>query len=192
MTVLILGLIVFLGVHSVRIVAAPWRARTIARIGPNAWKGAYSLLSLAGFALLVWGYGEARQQSALLYDPPPYTRHIAALLMLVSLVLLAASKLPHNYFKSRFGHPMLLGVKVWAFAHLIANGRVADVLLFGSFLLWAVVDYIAARRRDRAEGVVYPAADEMRTVLTVVAGVMLWALFVGGLHLWLFGVLPLL
>ncbi len=192
MTVLILGLIVFLGVHSVRIVAAPWRERTIARIGINAWKGAYTLLSVIGFVMLVWGYGEARLQSSVLYDPPLYTRHIAALLMLLSFVLLAASKLPHNHFKARLGHPMVVGVKVWAFAHLLANGRVADVLLFGSFLLWAVVDYIAARRRDRAEGVVYPAADEMRTVLTVVAGVMLWAMFVGGLHLWLFGVLPLL
>ncbi len=192
MTVLILGLIVFLGVHSLRIVAGPWRQRTIARIGENAWKGAYSLVSIAGFVLLVWGYGEARQQSAMLYDPPVFSRHIAALLMLLSFVLLAAAYMPHNHFKERLGHPMIVGVKVWAFAHLLANGRAADVLLFGAFLAWAVVDFIAARRRDRAAGTVYPAGDEIRTVLTVVAGVMLWALFVAGLHLWLIGVPPFL
>lgn len=192
MTVLILGLIVFLGVHSLRIVAEPWRQRTIARIGANAWKGAYSLVSIAGFVLLVWGYGEARQQSAILYDPPVFSRHIAALLMLLSFVLLAAAKLPHNHFKAKLGHPMVIGVKVWAFAHLLANGRVADVLLFGAFLAWAVVDFIAARRRDRAAGTVYPAGDDLRTVLTVVAGVMLWAVFVAGLHLWLIGVPPFL
>lgn len=192
MTVLILGLIVFLGVHSLRIVAEPWRQRTIARIGANAWKGVYSLVSIAGFVLLVWGYGEARQQSVILYDPPVFSRHIAALLMLVSFVLLAAAYMPRNHFKAKLGHPMVIGVKVWAFAHLLANGRAADVLLFGAFLAWAVVDFIAARRRDRAAGTVYPAGDEIRTVLTVVAGVMLWAVFVAGLHLWLIGVPPFL
>lgn len=192
MTVLILGLIVFLGVHSLRIVAEPWRQRTIARIGANAWKGVYSLVSIAGFVLLVWGYGEVRQQSAILYDPPVFSRHIAALLMLVSFVLLAAAYMPRNHFKAKLGHPMVIGVKVWAFAHLLANGRAADVLLFGAFLAWAVADFIAARRRDRAAGTVYPAGEDLRTVLAVVAGVMLWAVFVAGLHLWLIGVPPFL
>lgn len=190
MTALVAGLIVFLGVHSLRIFAEPWRVRTIARIGGNAWKGVYSLISIAGFVFLVWGYGQARQQGVLLFDPPVFMRHITSLLMLLSFVLLAAAYVPGNHIKARLGHPMIIGVKVWAFAHLLANGRLSDVLLFGAFLAWAVADFIAARKRDRAAGTVYPPGDELRTVLTVVAGVVAWAVFVAGLHLWLIGVSP--
>ena len=190
MTYLVLGLIVFLGVHSLRIVAEPWRVRTIARIGENPWKGIYSLLSIAGFVLLVWGYGQARQQGVVLFEPPLFMRYLAGLLMLISLVLLAAAYVPGNLIKARLGHPMIIGVKVWAFAHLLANGRLADVVLFGAFLAWAIVDFIAARKRDRAAGTVYPQGDELRTVLTVVAGVVVWAVFVAGLHQWLIGVSP--
>jgi uncharacterized membrane protein len=190
MIFLIAGLIVFLCVHSVRIVADDWRTRTIARIGENPWKGVYSLLSIAGFVLLVWGYGEARQMGVVLYDPPVFTRHIAGLLMLVSLVLLAATYVPRNHIKARLGHPMIIGVKVWAFAHLLANGRLADVVLFGAFLAWAVVDFIAARKRDRRLGTVHPAGNMLGTVFTLLAGVILWGVFVAGLHLWLIGVPP--
>lgn len=190
MTALVAGLIVFLGVHSLRIFAEPWRVRTIARIGGNAWKGVYSLVSIAGFVLLVWGYGQARQQGVVLFDPPVFMRHITSLLMLLSFVLLAAAYVPGNHIKARLGHPMIIGVKVWALAHLLANGRLSDVLLFGAFLAWAVADFIAARKRDRAAGTVYPPGDELRTVLTVVAGVVAWAVFVAGLHLWLIGVSP--
>lgn len=188
MIYLIAGLVIFLGVHSVRIVAEDWRTRTIARVGANPWKGVYSLVSIAGFVLLVWGYGEARQQGIVLYEPPVFTRYIAGLLMLVSLVLLAAAKVPRNHIKAKIGHPMIAGVKVWAFAHLLANGRLADVVLFGAFLMWAIADFIAARRRDRAAGTVHPAGDELRTVFTVIIGVTVWAVFVAGLHLWLIGV----
>jgi len=190
MTTLVAGLILFLGVHSVRIFAEPWRVRTIARIGQNPWKGVYSLISIAGFVLLVWGYGQARQQGVVLFEPPVFMRHLTSLLMLVSFVLLAAAKVPGNHIKARLGHPMIIGVKVWAFAHLLANGRLSDVVLFGAFLAWAVADFIAARKRDRAAGTVYPPGDELRTVLTVVAGVVAWAVFVAGLHLWLIGVAP--
>jgi uncharacterized membrane protein len=190
MTTLVAGLILFLGVHSVRIFAEPWRVRTIARFGENPWKGVYSLISIAGFVLLVWGYGQARQQGVVLFEPPVFMRHITSLLMLVSFVLLAAAKVPGNHIKARLGHPMIIGVKVWAFAHLLANGRLSDVVLFGAFLAWAVADFIAARKRDRAAGTVYPPGDELRTVLTVVAGVVAWAVFVAGLHLWLIGVAP--
>ena len=190
MTALVAGLIVFLGVHSLRIFAEPWRVRTIARVGGNAWKGGYSLVSIAGFVLLVWGYGQARQQGVVLFDPPVFMRHITSLLMLLSFVLLAAAYVPGNHIKARLGHPMIIGVKVWAFAHLLANGRLSDVVLFGAFLAWAVADFIAARKRDRAAGTVYPKGDELRTVLTVVAGVVAWAVFVAGLHLWLIGVSP--
>ena len=190
MTTLVAGLILFLGVHSVRIFAEPWRVRTIARIGEKPWKGVYSLISIAGFVLLVWGYGQARQLGVVLFEPPVFMRHITSLLMLVSFVLLAAAYVPGNHIKARLGHPMIIGVKVWAFAHLLANGRLSDVVLFGAFLAWAVADFIAARKRDRAAGTVYPPGDELRTVLTVVAGVVAWAVFVAGLHLWLIGVAP--
>ena len=190
MSYLIPGLIIFLGVHSVRIFAESWRTRTIARVGENKWKGVYSLISIGGFALLVWGYGQARLESVVLYDPPLFTRHIAGLLMLVSFVLVAAAKVPGNHIKAAVGHPMVAGVKVWALAHLLSNGRLADVILFGAFLAWAIADFIAARRRDRAAGTVYPAGIELRTVMTVIAGVLVWAVFVSGLHLWLIGVPP--
>lgn len=190
MTYLILGLVIFLGVHSVRMVADGWRIQTIARMGYLPWKGIYALLSIAGFVLLVWGYGQSRLESTVLYDPPLFTRYIAALLMLVSLVLVAAAYVPRNHIKKALGHPMIAGVKVWAFAHLLTNGRLVDVILFGAFLAWAVVDFLAARRRDRAAGTVYPEGDELLTVLTVIAGVGAWAVLVSGLHLWLIGVSP--
>lgn len=186
----LLGIVLFLGVHSLRIVADGWRTRTIARIGQHPWKGVYALVSIAGFVLLVWGYGESRFASAVLYNPPLFTRHIAGLLMLVSLVLIVAAYVPRNYIKSALGHPMYAGIKVWAFAHLISNGRLADVILFGAFLIWATVGFVVSRKRDRAAGTVYPAGDELRTVLVFVIGVGAWAALVSGLHLWLIGVAP--
>lgn len=187
---LILGLLLFLGMHSVRIVADPWRTRMIARIGLNPWKGLYSLASLAGFVLLVIGYGEARRLGLPLYDPPTFTRHIAALLMLPSMVLLVAAYVPHNHFKARFGNPMLLAVKLWALAHLLSNGRAAEVILFGAFLAWAVADFIAARWRDRAAGTVYPPGEGLRTVIVLIAGTALWVVSAAVLHQWLIGVAP--
>lgn len=190
MIYLMLGLIIFIGVHSVRIIAEDWRTRTVARVGLLPWKGVHALLSIAGFVLLVWGYGQARLESVVLFDPPLFTRYLAGLLMLVSLVLVAAAYVPRNHIKAAVGHPMIVGVKVWAFAHLLANGRLADVLLFGVFLVWAIAGYIAARRRDRSAGIVYPPGDELRTMVTVIAGVGVWAALVSGLHLHLIGVPP--
>ena len=168
---LLLGLVIFLGVHSVRIVADDWRQATRLRLGDNAWKGAYSLLSALGLGLLIWGFGQARLDALVLWAPPLPMRHIAALLMLLSFVLLAAAYVPGNRIKARLHHPMVLAVKVWALAHLLANGRLADVLLFGAFLLWAVFDFRSARQRDRAAGTLYPAGTGGATALTVLIGV---------------------
>jgi uncharacterized membrane protein len=190
MTYLIIGLVIFLGAHSVRIYAEDWRTRAIARMGPNGWKAVYSLVSIAGFVLLVWGFGQARQAGGVLYAPPIFMRHITALLVLISFVLLAAAKVPRNHIKAAVGHPMVAGVKLWAFAHLLANGRVADVILFGAFLVWAIVDFIVARRRDRAAGTRYPAGTVAGTALTVVIGVAAWVVFAFWAHQWLFGVAP--
>ncbi|HMO47675.1 MAG TPA: NnrU family protein [Rubrivivax sp.] len=191
MFVLILGLILFLGTHSVRIFADGWRTAQIARRGEGPWKGLYSLVSIAGFALIVWGYGLARQQPVALWAPQLWARHLASLLMLFSFILLVAAYVPRNGIKSRLHHPMLLGVKLWAFAHLLANHTLADLLLFGSFLVWAVLDFRAARRRDRAAGTVYPPGTLAGTLIAVAAGVLVWALFAFWAHAWLFGVSPL-
>lgn len=190
MTLLILGLVLFLGVHSTRLVADDWRGAQLARIGERAWKGLYSLISIAALAVLVWGYGQARQEPVVLWSPPVWTRHVAALLMLVSAVLLVAAYVPRNAIKAKLQHPMLLAVKVWAVAHLLANGNLADVLLFGAFLVWAVLDFRAARRRDRAAHTLYPPGTTAGTLKTVVIGVVAWAVFAFWLHGPLIGVRP--
>jgi uncharacterized membrane protein len=190
MTALILGLVIFLGVHSVRIFGEGWRTATRQRIGENAFKGLYSLLSLAGFALLIWGFGQARQQPVLLWTPMVWTRHLAALLMLVSFILLAAAYVPGNGIKAKVHHPMVLGVKTWALAHLLANGTLADTVLFGSFLVWAVPNFRAARARDRVAGTVYPPGSGAMTGVTALAGIVAWAVFAFWAHGVLIGVRP--
>jgi uncharacterized membrane protein len=190
MTILLIGLIIFLGIHSTRIVADGWRGAQIARIGPGPWKLGYTVLSLIGFYLLLWGYGAARQAPVVLWTPPVAMRHVAGLLTLIAFVLLAATYVPRNGIKARLHHPMVLSVKLWALAHLLANGTLADVLLFGSFLAWSVLSFSAARRRDRAAGTRYPAGTMAGTLATVVVGGAAWALFAFRLHGWLIGVQP--
>lgn len=190
MTALIAGLIVFLGVHSVRIVADDWRSAQIARRGLGPWKGWYSLASALGLALIVWGFGQARLAPVSLWPPLPWARHLAALLMLAAFVLLVAAYVPGNRIRARLHHPMLLGVKAWALAHLLANHTLADLLLFGGFLLWAVADFRAARLRDRADGTVYLAGHAGRTAVALLLGVAGWAVFAFWAHAALFGVRP--
>lgn len=190
MLILVLGLLLFLGVHSVRIVADDWRGAQIAARGENAYKGIYSLLSIAGLVLIVWGYGQTRIAPVDLWQPPVWTRHLASLLTLISFVLLVAAYVPANRLKAAVGHPMVAGVKVWAFAHLIANGRLGDVVLFGAFLAWAVLDFTSARRRDRAAGRKPPPGTMKGDLLTVAIGVVAWAVFAMYLHAWLIGVRP--
>lgn len=191
MVLLILGLLLFLGVHSVRIVADDWRGRRVARMGLKPWKGLVTVFSLIGFGLIVWGYGMARQAPVILYSPPLWTRHLAALLMVLSFVLVTAAYVPGTRIKRAVGHPMVAGVKTWAVAHLLANGTLADVILFGSFLVWSIADYVSARRRDRAAGVVYVAGPVMQDVKAVVIGIVAWVVFAFWLHGWLIGVQPL-
>lgn len=187
---LILGLIIFLGAHSVRIVADEWRTRTIQRIGAQPWKGLFSLVSLLGFALIVWGFGQARQQPVQLWAPPIALRHLASLLTLIAFVLLAAAYVPGNGIKARLHHPMVLSVKVWALAHLLANGNVAHVVLFGSFLVWAILDFSSSRRRDVETGARYASGTAGATGITVAIGVGAWIGFALWLHGLLIGVRP--
>ena len=191
MTLLILGLVFFLGVHSTRIVAEGWRTRFVAQRGEMAWKGIYAVLSIAGFALILWGYGQARLQPVVLWGSPTWTRHLAALLTVPAFIFLVAAYVPGNAIKARLKHPMVLGVKVWALAHLLANNTLADALLFGGFLVWAVFSYRAARGRDRANGTVYAPGRALPTVITVVVGLAAWAFFAFWAHAAWFGVRPL-
>ena len=188
MLLLVLGLVLFLGVHSVRIVGDGWRTRTIARIGAGPWKAIYSVVSLVGFLLIIWGFSQARMAPTLLWSPPPGMRHLAWLLTLVAFVLLVAAYVPGNHFKAWVHHPMVLAVKVWALAHLLANGNLAHVLLFGAFLVWAVFDFSAARRRDRAGAVTYAPGRLMPTLVTLAVGVLAWAAFGIWLHGWWIGI----
>ncbi|OBV40390.1 NnrU family protein [Janthinobacterium psychrotolerans] len=190
MTVLIAGLLLFLGVHSVRIVADGWRGAQLARLGEKKWKGVYSVAALAGLILVIWGYGLARQQPVALWSPPTALRHLSGLLMLFSLVLLAAANVPRNSIKARLHHPMLLGTQLWAVAHLLSNGTLADLLLFGSFLLWSSADLVSAIGRDRRAVTHYPAGTLRGTLIAIVAGVALWVLLAFWLHGVLFGVRP--
>ncbi len=187
---LVSGLLLFLGVHSVRIVADGWRTKAVARLGPNAWKGLYSLASAAGLVLIVWGYGLTRTDPALLWNPPLWTRHVTSLLMIPAFILIAAAYVPRNHFKAAIGHPMVLGVKIWALAHLLSNGRAGDVVLFGAFLLWAAADFAVARRRDRASGTRYPTGTALGNAGAIGIGLAAWAAFAGFLHLWLIGLRP--
>ena len=190
MGLLILGLVLFLGVHSTRIVAEGWRDATIRRVGEGRWKGLYTLVSLAGFALLVWGFGLARQQPVLLWSPPFFTRHLAWLLTLIAFILLAATYVPRNAIKARLHHPMVLGVMLWALAHLLANGNLADVLLFGSFGVWAALSFRAARARDRAARTLYPAGTASGTAMVIAIGIAAWFVFAFWAHGLLMGVRP--
>ena len=191
MAFLILGLVLFLGVHSVRIVSEDLRTAQIARLGENGWKGLYSLASIAGFALIVWGFGQARQQPLVLWATPPWLMHIAALLTLPAFVLIAAAYVPGNGIKARLHHPMVLGVKVWAFAHLLANNTLAEMLLFGSFLVWAALSLRAARARDRAAGTQYAPGRASRTLATIAIGVVAWAVVAFWAHAAFISVRPL-
>jgi uncharacterized membrane protein len=190
MTWLIAGLIVFIGIHSTRIVADDWRTRMVSQLGEKPWKAISAVIAIVGFILIVWGYGVARQSPIVLYTPPLWTRHLAALLTIPAFILLVAAYVPGNRFKAAVGHPMVAGVKIWAFAHLISNGTAADVVLFGSLMLWAVASFTAARRRDRAAGRSYPSGPLSRTAITVVVGLAAWAAFAFWLHGPLIGVRP--
>ncbi|MBQ4855536.1 NnrU family protein [Rhodanobacter sp. B2A1Ga4] len=191
MPVLILGLLIFLGIHSLRIFADSWRNQQRTRFGELGWKGLYSVVSIIGLVLIVYGFGLARQHPVPLYVPPLWLRHLNALFTLFAFVLVAAAYIPRNHLKAKFGHPMLLGVKTWAVGHLLATGMLHDVLLFGAFLLWAVLLFIVSRRRDRAAGTVYPAGTLVGDLLAVVVGIAGWAVFTLWLHLALIGVNPM-
>ena len=186
MSMLLLGLVLFIGVHSVAIVNAAWRERMIARLGEWPWKGLYSLIAIAGFVLMVWGYGLARQQPVPLYSPPDWLRGVALVLLLPVFPLLLATYLPGR-IQTAARHPMLAAVKLWALAHLLVNGMLADVLLFGALLAWAVADRVSLQRRTPPSVPRLPAW-KANDAIALLGGLALYGTFTGGLHAWLIGV----
>ncbi|WP_370321059.1 NnrU family protein [Oricola sp.] len=187
MTWLIVGLIVFLGVHSVRAVAPAWRDAMVARLGEGSWKGLYSLISLAGLVLLVWGYAQARPDAPVFYESPIWTRHIVIVLMWIAMVLLVAAYVPTGHIKKRIKHPMITAVKVWALAHLLANGDLATIVLCLAVLGWAVFVRIAEKRGGDP---VFESVSVTGDIIAVVAGSVVTLWFVLQLHELLIGVSP--
>lgn len=185
MTLLVLGLVLFFAVHSVMIVAPGARQRAVQALGINGWRGIYSLIAIAGLVLLVVGYGQARQAPVVLYTPPSWMRHVTFLLMLPVFPMLFAAYLPGK-IKASLKHPMLAAVKLWAFAHLLANGMLADVLLFGVFLAWAVLDRVSLKRRAAQPAAA--TASRWNDLIAVVAGLVVYGLFLTVLHRLLVGV----
>lgn len=189
MTLLILGLAIFLGTHSFSM-ARGARAALIARIGEGSYKGLYSLVSVAGIVLIAVGYGQYRAGGYIpVWDPPVWTRHLALLLVLIAFICFVAAYLP-GHIKHRLKHPMLAGVKIWALAHLLANGDLGSILLFGAVLAWAVMARISAKRRDVAaqHGGTAAPAGWRNDILAVVIGAAVYVAFVAWLHPLLIGV----
>ena len=187
MATLIAGLIIFLGIHSIRIFVPGFRDAKLAAWGEAGWKGFYAVLSLVGFVLIVWGYGDARPDAAILFVPPMWLRHVVLLLMVFAMIALMVYALPAGKLKPMLKHPMLLAVKIWAIAHLLANGDLASILLFGAFLIWAGWNRAAVKRR----GAPLPEPGPVRNdLIAIVCGLVIWVLFVWKLHFWLIGVQP--
>jgi len=190
MTLLAAGLILFVVVHSLRIFADDWRSQMLARLGPNAWKGIISVISLVGIIMMSKGYAAARAAPIVLWQSPVWLSHLVSLLTLVAFILFVIAYIPKNKIKFRLGHPMVISVKIWAFGHLLANGTLADLVLFGGLLAWAVMSFRAARQRDRREGTVRPAGAMGQTLAAIGLGSVIWAWFAFYGHAWLIGVQP--
>lgn len=190
MSILIIGLLLFLVAHSVRIYAEDFRNEFIRRRGENPWLAIIAIFSLIGFIMIISGYGHARLEPVAIWSPPVWTKHIAALLMLFAFILLVSAYVPGTKIKSLVGHPMILSVKIWAFAHLLANGMLADILLFGSFLIWAILDFRTAKKRDRELGTIYKTISLGKDLIAVGIGFSIWVIFATILHGVLIGVKP--
>jgi uncharacterized membrane protein len=189
MILLIIGLLIFLGAHSTAIFAPAWRDRLRRRLGEGGWKAAIGIIALVGLVLICYGFGLARQDPIVVYSPPHWLRHVAFLLMLPVFPLLFATNLPGR-IKTLTKHPMLVAVKFWALAHLLANGRLADILLFGGFLAWAVLDRISLKRRPPQVLRMAPARP-WNDAVAIVLGLATYVFVILWAHVRLFGVSPL-
>lgn len=190
MALLLVGLVLFIGIHSVRIVAPQWRESMMEQLGTRNWRLLHAVVALVGLLTIIMGYGYARYSATWLWVPPVWTRHIAALLVLLAFIFLVIAMMPYSKIKAKVGHPLILAIKLWAFAHLLSNGTSADILLFGSFLVWSVVNYAVSRRRDRKNGVVRTAPSVKYDLLALPIAVVAYGIFAFYLHVILIGVAP--
>jgi uncharacterized membrane protein len=182
---LIAGIVIFLGVHSVSIVSYRWRDRMIARLGAGSWRALYSVISIVGLALIVYGYGLARTEPVILYVPPLWLRDTVIMLMVFVFPLLFAAYFP-GLIRAALTHPMLVAVKLWAVLHLLANGSLADVLLFGSVLAWAVADRISLKRRP-VRPIRTAPPWKWNDAIAISLGFAVYVVLVAGGHAWLTG-----
>lgn len=189
MLVLVLGLLLMLGVHSVSIAAPEWRRAAVVRLGEGPYRGLYSLVSLVGLVLIIWGFDRASDAPVFLYTPPVWGRHLAMVLMIPALMLVFASVFPAKGIKGLVAHPLLTATGLWALSHLLANGDLAGVVLFGAFLGWAIVDRIAQSRGPQPGEASHGLGKW--DLAAVLAGIALYVVLIAGLHYWLFGVSPI-
>lgn len=181
MTYLILGILIFFGAHLFTTFRSREPGKDLkARMGPGPYMGLYSLISIAGFVLIVWGYGDARSAGGLGY-PPAGLRHLNLVLMPLAMIALAATYTPTGHIKKALKHPMLVAVKIWAFGHLLANWEWNSIFLFGSFLAYAVIDRIALKKR----GDNGPPADAPVNVMGDVGAVVIGLAAYAAILLWL-------
>ena len=189
MAIMVVGLVLMLGIHSVKVAAPGWREAAIARLGDGPYKGLYSLISLIGLVLVIWGFTRASEAPVFVYTPPSWGRHVAVALMVPALILVFASASPALGIKRFVAHPLLSATALWAVAHLFANGGLAGVMLFGAILAWVVIDWIAQPLRSQAESAT--GAFGKWDFAAVLAGIALYIVLIAGLHYWLFGVSPI-
>lgn len=188
MIIMIIGLLIFLGSHSVRIFAENWRQQQIAKRGESGWKLAYSVVAIIGLAIAIYGFGQMRLSPIYVWYPPMGMNHAVALLMVPAIIMLVAAYVPRNAIKAKLGHPMMLAVKIWALAHLLANGRLGDIIFFVAFLVWAILAFKTAKKRDRLSPPAPVSTSTMATVATVVIGLGVYVVFAFYLHPLLIGV----
>lgn len=191
MTLMLLGLLLFVGMHSTPMLAPDWRGRMVARLGLMPWKGLYTVITLLGLALIVIGFAQARQAPTLMHAPALALRHLNSLFTLIAFVMVLAAYVPRNHFKAWLRHPMLAGTALWAGGHLLATAWLHDYVLFGAFLVWALASFFALRRRDVRTGMQVAAGTLAGDAIAIVLGLAGWAVFAFWLHLWLIGVKPI-
>ena len=181
LSVMILGLVLFLGVHTLT-TQREWRARAIGRMGEGGYKIGYALASAAGLALIVWGFAQYRATGWInVWTPPTAMRHIAVALMLPAVIMVVASYIRGRIYTT-LKHPMLAGIKLWAAAHLLANGDLGSIILFGSFLAWAVFDRISLKRRTDAGAPPIPVGGPGNDLIAVAVGLIAYLALAFAFH----------
>ena len=181
---LLIGLFLFLGTHSISIIAEDFR-NSMAAKSENGWKAIYSLISIVGIVFIVKGYAVLRLEPVILYATPYWLKHLTYSLMLPAMILFVAPYLPGK-IKQVTKHPQLIAVKLWAFSHLLVNGMLSDVILFGAFLIWAVADRISMKKRE-SRAIPALKANGLNDIIAIILGVVLTGVFIFYLHELLIG-----